>query len=83
MLQEELRRERERESLEVMDLGDGRIVRWFSTKTSPLYIERTKGEWIRLSLKNLISGAHWAPSSNQKSSNFSFYREYGQEGIWI
>ena len=46
---------RERESSEVMDLGDGRVV------SSSLYIERTRGERIRLGLKNPIPGAHWAP----------------------
>ena len=53
----------------------------------PKYIEKfsiyreTRGEGIRLGLKNLISGAHRAPSSNQNLQTFHFYREYEQEEI--
>ena len=35
---EERERERERESSEVMDLGDGRVVRWFLIHKQVLYI---------------------------------------------
>ena len=44
-------------------------------------MERTKGEGIRLSLKNLISGAHWVPSSNQNLQTFPFTENMDNRGF--
>ena len=38
--------------------------------------KETRSERIRIRLKNLITGAHWVPSSNQKLQTFSLYRGY-------
>ena len=55
----------------------------FDTQTSSLYIERTKRWRDKVEFKESDSGCSLGSIVKSKSSNFSFYKEYGQEGIWI
>ena len=78
----ERKRERERELK-----GDG-LERWESSKVvfyinkSSIYREN-KRQRDKVEFKESDSGCLLGSIVKSKSSNFSFYREYGQERIWI